>query len=72
MLQIDQKIRLSPIKELRDSGKCPFFITSQKSYVIGRTVLPASYKRQISDCCMKETTTVLAYDLYSGLMKKKK
>lgn len=72
MLQIDWKIRLSPVKELRGSGKCPFFITPLKPYGIGRADLPASYKGQILDCCTKETITVLVYELYSGLMKNKK
>lgn len=72
MLEIGWKIGLSPIKEFRDSGKCPLFITTLKSYNMGRTVLPASYKRQISDCSTKETITFFIYDSYSELMNDKK
>lgn len=32
MLQIDRKIRLAPIKELRNTDKCLFLITPLKSY----------------------------------------
>lgn len=37
-----------------------------------RTVLPASHKGEISDCCTREIITFLVYHLYSGFMNNRK